>query len=364
MRIVQLIENLELGGLERLAVDLAIAQSHAGHQVLLYCLFGAGPLSAPLEAAGIPIVTFDKPPGFSLGTVFAMAKRLRADHVDVVHGHNPGVHHYAALAAKLAGVPVCINTWHSVLNSQGKRYQERFFRWVKPLTSHVVFICDFVRKGIEPGLGFPPAKCSTILNGIPLEPFLSHPAAPGSRAPEIRLGTIGRLVPAKGHSILIEAFARICRQAMQASLSIFGYGALEEDLRAQIVRLGVEDRVHLAGRTNDSAATLQGFDVFVFSSVNEGLPLVILEAMAAGLPIVSTNVGGIPEVLPSESAWLSPPGDAPALADAMLQAIQCSTLRQRGDAARQLASSTYGLEHMARRYEDLYRRLVPKPADG
>jgi hypothetical protein len=149
VRIVQLVEDLELGGLERLAVDLALAQHSSGHQVLVYCLFGAGPLAASLEAADIPVVPFGKSPGFSIATVLAMAKRLRADRVDVIHGHNPGVHHYAALASRLAGVPVCVNTRHSVTTSKGLPYQERYFRWVKPLTGQVVFVCDFVRGGLE-----------------------------------------------------------------------------------------------------------------------------------------------------------------------------------------------------------------------
>jgi glycosyltransferase involved in cell wall biosynthesis len=359
MRIVQLVEDLELGGLERLAVDLALAQKQAGHQLLVYCLFHAGPLAACLEAAGIPVVPFQKAPGFSLSTVLAMAKRLREDHADVVHGHNPGVHHYAALAARLAGAPVCINTRHSVTTSKGLPYQERYFRWVKPLTSHVVFVCGFVRRGLEAKLGYPPEKCSVILNGIPLTPFLAHPASPARRRPLIRFGTIGRLVPAKGHAILIDAFARVCQATPDAELSIYGYGALQDELRAQIARLGLEDRVRLEGRTEDSAATLQDFDVFVFSSVNEGLPLVILEAMAAGLPIVTTGVGGIPEVVPKESAWLCPPGNAEALAGAMLQAVTCADLPERGEIARRLAASSHGLEHMAGRYQELYRRLLP-----
>ena len=358
MRIVQLVEDLELGGLERLAVDLALAQQNAGHQVLVYCLFGAGPLADSLEAAGIPVVPFRKLPGFSMSTVLAMAKRLRADRVDVIHGHNPGVHHYAALAARLAGVPVCVNTRHSVTTSKGLPYQERYFRWVKPLTGHVVFVCDFVRRGLEPKLGYPADKCSVILNGIPLAPFLAHPASPGARRPRIRFGTIGRLVPAKGHSILIEAFARVRQAAPQAELSIYGYGDLQENLSAQIAKLGLEGRARLEGRTGNSAETLQDLDVFVFSSVNEGLPLVILEAMAAGLPIVTTDVGGIPEVLSKESAWLCPPGEPDALARAMLQAANCTDLRERGEIARRLAANRYGLEQMAASYQDLYQRLL------
>ena len=358
MRIVQLVEDLELGGLERLAVDLALAQHSSGHLVLVYCLFGAGPLAASLVAAGIPVVPFGKSPGFSIATVLAMAKRLRADRVDVIHGHNPGVHHYAALASRLAGVPVCVNTRHSVTTSKGLPYQERYFRWVKPFTSRVVFVCDFVRRGLEPKLGYPAEKCSVILNGIPLAPFLAHPALPGARRPRIRFGTIGRLVPAKGHAILLEAFARVRQAAPEAELSIYGYGDLEENLNAQIAKLGLEGRARLEGRTANSAETLQDLDVFVFSSVNEGLPLVILEAMAAGLPIVTTDVGGIPEVLPKESAWLCPPGEPDALAGAMLQAVNCGDLRERGEIARRTAANRYGLEQMAASYQDLYQLLL------
>ena len=89
----------------------------------------------------------------------------------------------------------------------------------------------------------------------------------------------------------------MCREVPDAELSIFGYGDLEGVLREQIARLGMEGKIRLEGRTNDSPGALAGLDVFVLSSVNEGLPLVILEAMAVGLPVVSTDVGGIPEVL-------------------------------------------------------------------
>jgi glycosyltransferase involved in cell wall biosynthesis len=359
VRIVQLVEDLQLGGLERMAVDLALAQKRSGHEVLVYCLYDSGPLAADLESGGAPVVPFGKSAGFSISTVFAMAKRLRQDRVEVIHGHNPGVHHYAALGAKLAGTPVCVNTRHSTTNSQGLPYQERYFRWVQPLTSHVVFDCDFVRKGLEAKLNYPAEKCSVILNGIPLAPFLERPASPGSRHPRFRFGTIGRLVPAKGHSILIDAFARVAQEVPEAELSIYGYGKLQNELAAQIAQLGLDGRARLEGRTNDSAATLQGLDVFVFSSVNEGLPLVILEAMAAGLPVVTTDVGGIPEVVSRESAWLCRAGDAESLASAMLHAVNCKNLAQRGEMARRVASSRYGIEHMATHYQELYLRLLP-----
>ena len=357
MRIVQLVENLEVGGLESLAVELALAQRRAGHEVFLYCLFGAGPLAAKLKPAGIPVVTLEKPPGFSPRTVLALARRLKRDRVDVVHGHNPGVHHYAALAGRLAGVPACLNTRHSAATSAGVPYEERYFRWVRPLTGHVVFVCSDVRRQLLPRLRYPAEKCSVIVNGIPLEPFRGRPAAPGACLPRIRFGTIGRLVPAKGHAILIDAFARIAPRLPDAELHIYGYGVLEHELAAQIARLGLEGKVRLEGRTSDAPGVLRDLDIFVFSSVNEGLPLVILEAMAAGLPVVSTAVGGVPEILPDSAGWLCPPGDAVALAEAMLAAA-AGGLAARGAAARELALENYGMESMSRSYEDLYRRLL------
>lgn len=358
MRIVQLFENLEVGGLESLAVNLALAQKQQGHQPLVYCLHGGGPLAAKLESAGIPVVPFHKAPGFSLRTVLAMARRLRHDRADVIHGHNPGVHHYAAVAARLAGVPVCLNTRHSVTTSQGVAYQERYFRWVRPLTSHVVFVSDFVRRLLLPRLGYPAEQCSVIINGIPLERFASNPDKAGHQKRPLRFGTVGRLVPAKGHAILIDAFGQIAPRLPDAVLSIFGYGELEGQLAAQIARLGLEGRVRLEGRTNDAPAALRGLDLFVFSSVNEGLPLVILEAMAAGLPVVSTAVGGVPEILPEDVGWLCPAGDATALAAAMLAAAASPDLRERGERGRKMVFERYGIEQMARQYEELYRRLL------
>jgi glycosyltransferase involved in cell wall biosynthesis len=357
--IVQVVENLEVGGLERITVDLALAQQAGGHRPGVYCLFGAGPLARELEAAGIPVTAFHKERRSKAGVVWAMARQLRRDRADVVHGHNIAVHHFAAAARRIAGVPVCLNTRHSATSSTGAPYQERYFRWVEPFTDHVVFVCDYVRRQLEPLLNYRPSKYSVILNGIPLGKFLAQPACPGSRLPQIRFGTVGRLVPAKGHSVLIDAFSRIAARLPGATVKIFGYGPLEAELRAQIGRLGMEGRISLEGRTDDSPRTLASLDVFVFSSVNEGLPLVILEAMAAGLPVVSTRIGGVPEVaLETLFPWFAEPGNPDDLADAMLRAAESPDLAAVGCQARDLARARYSLEEMSRNYMALYQKLL------
>jgi len=364
MRIVQLVENLEVGGLERMAVDLMLAQHAAGHWCAMYCLFGAGPLGKDLERAGIPVVEFHKERHSKAAVVWQMAKQLRRDRPDILHGHNPAVHHFAAVSGRIAGVPVCMNTRHSALSSTGAPYQERYFRLVQPWTHHVVFDCEYVRRELQPRLNYPAAKYSVIINGIPLEPFAARTASPGSQLlantpTRIRFGTIGRLVPAKGHSVLIDAFSQIAGRLPEAELHIFGYGALESELREQIRRLGIPARITLEGRTTDSAGALASLDIFVLSSLTEGLPLVILEAMAMGLPVVATRVGGVPEVAPEALfPWYADPGNAPQLADSMLRAAQSHELAEIGREARKLAMSSYGIDGMMRNYELLYKKLL------
>jgi len=361
VRIVHVVETLEVGGMERLAVDLAVTQRATGHQVSMYCLLVAGPLRADLERAGIPVTEFHKERHSRPAIAWSIARQLRLDGAEVVHGHNPGVHHFAAVAKRAAGVPVCVNTRHGAISSKGEAYQERYFRWVERWTDHVVFVCAYVRQQLEPRLRYPTAKCSVILNGISCEPFLWHPAAPGSKRPRLRFGTIGRLVPAKGHAHLIDAFAAIAARLPDADLRIYGYGPLEIELRAQIERLGLVGRVRLEGRTDDPARVLESLDIFVLSSLTEGLPLVILEAMAAGLPIVSTRVGGVSEVAPEgATAWLCEPGNAADLAAAMLRAAGSADLAAMGEAARRLAVANYGIAQMSHRYEELYRGLLGK----
>jgi hypothetical protein len=190
VRIVQLVESLEVGGLERMAVDLALEQRSAGHELSVYCLFGAGELQKELDDAGIPVIELHKDRHSKLEVVNSMAKQFVRDCPDVIHGHNPGLHHFAAIAKRLAGVRVCVNTRHSASTSMGVPYQERYFRWVKAWTDQVVFVCDFVRQQLEARLDYPPEKCCVIRNGIRQERFLSRPASPGKLRPRMRFGTV------------------------------------------------------------------------------------------------------------------------------------------------------------------------------
>jgi glycosyltransferase involved in cell wall biosynthesis len=356
MRIAQIVETLEKGGLERMAVDLATEQRAAGHQPLLYCIFGEGPLAGQARAAGIPVTSFNKQPGISIRLPLQLARQLRKDRVEVLHSHNPGVHPYAAVAGRFAGVSVVINTRHGPMTSMGLAYDERYFRLVMPLTDHVVSVSDHSRRFLLSNRAFRNEKSSVIPNGIRIDHFASHRAEPGSMRPRIRFGTVGRLVPAKHHAMLIEAFASVAKLLPDTDLRIVGDGPLEDELRRQIHALGLEARVTLEGGSSNIAEFLRDLDVFVLSSKSEGLPMVILEAMAAGLPIVSTRVGGVPEVAPEDVAWFCGVADPEGLAHAMYQAAMSPNLAVKGEQAWSIASSTLSTSAMQQRYEALYRK--------
>jgi len=359
MRIAQAVESLEVGGLERMALDLALGFRNAGDEVSFCCVLRRGELADEALAHGFPVSVFDKQPGLSPDLPLRLAGHFRRHRVEVVHSHNPGIHHYVASAARLAGVRVVVNTRHGPLMSSGKPYNERLFQFSLPFTDEVVFVSEQSRRVFLAQTGVPERLTSVIVNGIRLEPYRRQAAAPGSARPLIRFGAVGRLVPAKSHTTLIDAFALLHSRLPAATLRIAGDGPLRPDLQARVARAGLQSCITLAGHTADVPGFLRDLDIFVFSSKNEGLPMAILEAMAAGLPIVSTRVGGVPEVVPEgDVGWFCPIEDPAALADAMYAAAVSPDLERRGRRAIEHALARYSIEAMHAAYASLYRKYL------
>ena len=361
LAITHLVLNLEMGGLERMVIDLAREQRAAGHDVRICCLSRKGALSPQAELDGIPVCAFEKPAGFSPVATWRLADRLRASRVEVLHTHNSPVHHYGVAAVVLAQVPVIVNTEHGQHGWAPVRTDQRLkrlFRSSMPWTGAVVMVSEETRQYYLSNHSIPEDKCRVILNGIPIERFAAKRATPGSRRPWLRFGTVARLAPVKDHLTMVEAFARVAAQCPAAELHIAGEGEMRPRIAERIAALGLEACVHLHGAVQDIPGFLRLLDVLVMSSLSEGLPVALLEAMASGLPVVSTRVGGIPDVAPElDVAYYCPPGDAPALAAQMLRMAH-SDLASMGAAANAIVRQQYGIAGTAARYEELYRELL------
>jgi glycosyltransferase involved in cell wall biosynthesis len=357
MRIAEVVNSLEIGGAERMVVDLARCLQAWGHSLHVICLRGSGKLAEPLMEAGIYALALEKGDGFSVTTLARLTSYIRKEGIDVVHTHNPLVHHYGAAGGRLAGAPVVVNTLHGMSNINGADRASRIFKAASGITDCIVSVCQTAHTFFEERTGIPRSKLEVIYNGIPLEKFLpSHCDKPREG---FVFGAVGRLVPVKDHHSLLKAFQLVKHRRPDCRLEILGDGPLRRELEELARSLGVADAVQFHGSHLDVSSFLHRVDTFVLSSVSEGLPLTMLEAMAAGLPVVATSVGGVPELIGATGCgWLCPPGHPEALAESMITAAQSSQRNEMGREGQSFVIQRYSLDKMAREYEKLFERLL------
>jgi glycosyltransferase involved in cell wall biosynthesis len=368
MRIVQFVLNLDMGGLERLAVDLAYCQLAEGHEPTIYCLTHPGRLAAEATSNGVCVRSFGKSGGPQLGTLWKVAKQLRQDRPDVMHTHNHLVHHYGVIAGILARVPVIVNTRHRaeqkisngpdgshIATESPDKKSDMIFKATLPWVDSVVLISEATRQFFVRHRGIPAAKTRVILNGAHLEKFLDVPAQPGSASPRIRFGMAARMVPEKDHFTLLRAFAAVLKQVPEAELRIAGDGPLRGRLEAFSQELQLADRVKFLGALPNTYQFMSELDIFVLSSLNEGLPLAILEAMAAGVPVVATRAGGVEEAaIDGQNAFLAAPGDAHGLAEAMIKMARSPQMASMGSVGREMVRNRFKIENTWQEYHQLF----------
>jgi glycosyltransferase involved in cell wall biosynthesis len=225
----------------------------------------------------------------------------------------------------------------------------------------VVLISEATRQFFVQYRGVPAAKTRVILNGANLEKFLAAPAHPGSELPRVRFGIAARMVQEKDHFTLLRAFALVAAEIPQAELQIAGDGPLRGRLESFAQELNLGDRVKFLGALPDTPQFLSQLDIFVLSSLNEGLPLALLEAMAAGLPVVSTRAGGVEEAaVDGQNAYLSAPGDSNGLAEAMIRMARSPDLAQMGALGRQIVKDRFRIEQTWQEYHKLFLILGAK----
>ncbi len=355
MRLVVLVDTLEFGGAERMAVDLALGLCRRGHQVGVATLRHGGPLAERLRGAGIEILNLNKKDGFSPGAASRLRGWIAERGARVVHTHNPQVHHYGVLAGRGAGASVIVSTVHGLNNLQGFGKRELLYSLAARFTSQVVAVCDLARRTFIRAAALPPGRVTVIYNGIPVErfPFIHRPEPAG-----FTFGTVGRLDPFKDQRTLLRAFRIVLDRRPACGLRLLGGGPLRDGLEREARRLGIAEQVEFLGAGGAVPEFLASLDAFVLSSVSEGVPLSLLEAMATGLPVITTRAGGIGEIVEDGvHGWLCPCSDAAALADAMLRAIESSNRGAMGARARARVEASFTLEKMTSNYEALFERL-------
>jgi glycosyltransferase involved in cell wall biosynthesis len=350
-----------MGGLEKLLVECARHTDRTRFDLTFISLSGRGAPADEIEACGWPVVTLNVPPGrvtpglvFRLGTWFW---RLR---IDVVHSHNNGPLIYGSPGARLAGVRGVIHTRHG-LNSRASSRQTALVRTVIRLTDRIVCVSKSgARQSARQGV--PPNRLQMLWNGIDVNRF-SY-AGPQAGGPAV---LVARLSPEKDVATLLHAAALVRARIPSFRLAIAGDGPCLRDLQHLTARLGLVETVQFLGQVRDVPALLSRASLFVLPSLTEGISLTLLEAMARGLPVVATAVGGNPEVvLDGRTGFLVPPERPPALAEKMIHLMTNHPLAQEfGHSGRQRVEEFFNVRHMVESYENLYEQFAcRKPTPG
>ncbi len=371
LTICHVLWSVEFGGAERVVLDLAREQKSAGHEVTVVTLSTAfAALTVDMRrAAGALECVPKRGRGVDLSLPIRLARWMRARGVQIVHTHNEMPLIYGAPAGKLAGASV-VHSKHGVVPVRRTAHWLR--RAAALAADRFVAVSQATAETALANHECLPRKLRVVVNGTDLSRF---PAPADARARIRRelgipidacvLTSVGRLVKEKNHALLLRAAAPQLRDDRR--LVIVGDGPLRDELRARVASLENGRFVHLTGARRDVPELLSASDAYVLSSDSEGLPIGILEAWAAGLPVIATAVGGIPAAVQADvTGWLVPPGEEAPLGAALRRVFEAdAALRPMAERGRAHVLSTYSAGAMAGAYFALYEEcLRARPQAG
>lgn len=316
-----------------------------------------------------PFVSFHalhKQEGKDFMVWFRLWRLLRQLKPDLVHTCNLAAME-AVIPAMLAGIKVTLHAEHGrdSYDPDGTKFKYRLLRrFLAPFVDVFIPVSQELAVWLTKIINIPPEKIRCIINGVsipePSRALKRHFSIKKNFAPPeaFVIGTVGRMWPIKDHITLVHAFARLCQLAPQRTLRlvIVGDGPQRQSVEQLITQLNLKNQIKITGWRDDVHELLQEFDLFVLSSLAEGTPLTILEAMAVGLPVVATAVGGVPDVvIEQQTGQLAPPNNPDALASAMLVYLSDPTLAAcHGAAGRERVLQYFSMNQMVEAYRILF----------
>ena len=360
MRIIQVTESLEVGGAERVVVTLANALARE-HQVSVVCLKQGGILAQQLHSS-VPWQAIGKREGADPRALGRLAGLLRRERPDVIHTHDWGVFLDAMLASRLSGVRVNVHTVHGLYMAGGEgawASAKRSMRHVleRRMAGHTRVVCvsEDLRRHVAAEVGIPLEATCSIPNGVVTETLPPEPARRTSA--EVVFIAVCRLAPVKNLGLMIRAFAGACALHPAVRLLVVGDGPERRALEQLATGLQLDARVTFLGFRTDTDALIREADVMLLSSMSEGIPMSVLEAMTNGRAVIATRVGGVPTLVEDGvNGLLVPAGDEAAFSQAIHRLASDGQLRREmGRAGHARARALFGVDRMVSAYEVLYR---------
>ena len=363
-RLMLITHDLALGGLQQVVIAICRTINRDLFDVAVLCLREKGEFSGEIEKLGIPVFLLpQKPSGVDYFAFFKVARLLRKQHIDIVHTHNTQPMIDGVIGSLLAGVRTIIHTDHARSFPDKKKYM--FAEWfLSHFVYRVVGVSEHTAQNLHHYEKIPLRKISVIYNGIdrairniPMNvPQKRKELGIVNSGPVIGLGV--RLSQQKGITFLLDAMPQIVEHFPEITLVIAGSGHLEKELKEKTVSLNLHRNVLFTGLRTDMQEVLRLFDCYVLPSLWEGLPMVLLEAIAIGCPVVATDVGGNRSIIQTgKNGILVKPGDSTALANAVIAILNNPEKKKKyAENGMRLFDEKFEASVMTKAYEQLYLR--------
>jgi sugar transferase (PEP-CTERM/EpsH1 system associated) len=376
VNVLHLITELDTGGAQTALLRLLTGLDRDRFSSTVACLYnGDGAVAQRIRALGVPVTDLGMTAKWRWDALWRLCRLLRREHPTILHTWMFHANFAGRIVGRLARVPIVVTSRRNV--NIGGTLREFLNRWTARLADRVIAVCEMARQAEIERARVSPDKVVTIHNGVDTREFVALDARAATRARRAfgipagapLVGAAGRLHRQKGFADLITALAQVRERFPAVRLLLVGDGELRGDLEAHAQALGLSEVVVFAGLRTDIPEILAGLDLFALPSLWEGLPNVVLEAMAAGLPVAATAVGGTPEiVVDGVTGILVPPQDPEVLAQAITRLLGDPGLRHRmGQAGQERVAQRFTVERMVEQTERLYERLLVEkeitPAD-
>jgi glycosyltransferase involved in cell wall biosynthesis len=366
MKILFLSTSMGMGGADKQILSAAQELRSRGYDVLIVSLTTLGPMGLEARATGIPTESLEMRRGVpDPRGLLRLVRLVRAWRPDVLHSHMVHANLMARALRVLTPVPAMVSTIHNIY--EGGPLWMAAYRLTNPLVDHMTIISQAAADRFITERIVPERLLTVIPNGVDTELFRN---VPDSARESLRMSlglahefvwlAVGRFEIAKDYPNMLRGFARVRERSPQSILLLVGRGALQAETEALARELGLAGGVRFVGVRDDIPKLMKAADGYVMSSAWEGMPIVLLEAAAAGLPIVATLVGGNQEVVRhEETGFLVPPRDFDALGLSMLRLMASSEAQRHsmGDRGREHVRLHYGLGRVVDRWEELYREV-------
>lgn len=367
--IMHVVHGFGLGGMENGIVNLINGMDSNIFDFSICCLSKSGEAAKRIKRNDVEIFELHKKDGHDFFLWGKLSRLFQKEKVQIVHTHNWGTLFDGVIGAKIARVPIIVHSEHGlwyedILHIKKRKLltQKLIFNFIDQITT----VCKDLERTLIKLTGIKEEKVICIPNGVKLQRFDveidkgSKRREIGIQENDIVVGIIGSLDPIKDHKTFLYAGVEIIKEFPNAKFLIIGDGSLKEELLSLSEKIGLGKRVLFLGQRDDIPEILKIMDVFISSSLREGMSNTILEAMAVGLPVIATKVGGTPEiVVDGKTGFLVCPANPKELAEGIIKVLKNpQQAKNMGKAGQEKVRENFSLNKMIKSYENLYKGLI------